>query len=318
MQPSIRLYFILWEITVMKKSTFFLFALTLALSLTACGKGTPAPSSDEPPTADSSSTSYTLSSSVEVKGRQGVCTEGDSFWVSGTAYLSRYDKEWKIYAENRIPFEGFEDEANHIGDIDVYNNEVYAGLEIFKNGKGENLQIAVYDGSTLELIRRFPVQADSGQQECSGIAVDPDSKTIFLTSWVEDASSSYLYMYDLESGAYKGKLLMDPAPILLQGVAYYDGSLYVTCDDGNADENAPDHMYRIDVDKSMENGKVVLEKTLDDVTEQGEIEGLSFDKSKKQLLVLYNRGAKIVNGVPKGFYEGYKEEVHEVFIYDIQ
>ena len=33
--------------------------------------------------------------------------------------------------------------------------------------------------------------------------------------------------------------------------------------------------------------------------------------------VLYNRGARIIAGMPTGFYEGYSEEIHEVFVYDI-
>lgn len=48
---------------------------------------------------------------------------------------------------------------------------------------------------------------------------------------------------------------------------------------------------------------------------QGEIEGLTFDKESGRLLVLYNRGARIVLGMPKGFYEGYDREISEVFSY---
>jgi len=29
------------------------------------------------------------------------------------------------------------------------------------------------------------------------------------------------------------------------------------------------------------------------------------------------RGARIVAGMPTGFYEGYTEEIHEVFVYNI-
>ena len=50
------------------------------------------------------------------------------------------------------------------------------------------------------------------------------------------------------------------------------------------------------------------------MTRQGEIEGLRFDWSRGQFLLLYNRGTRIVLGMPKGFYEGYTEEIHEVFI----
>ncbi len=51
------------------------------------------------------------------------------------------------------------------------------------------------------------------------------------------------------------------------------------------------------------------------MTLQGEIEGLSFDADAGQLLVSYNRGARIVLGMPSGLYEGYSEEIHEVFAY---
>lgn len=59
---------------------------------------------------------------------------------------------------------------------------------------------------------------------------------------------------------------------------------------------------------------VALERTLDDVTLQGEVEGLTFTDDGR-MLVLYNRGARIVAGMPVGFYDGYDHEVHEVFSY---
>ena len=138
-----------------------------------------------------------------------------------------------------------------------------------------------------------------------------------MTSWIDDESSEYLYMYDLDTGDYRGKLRLRTAPKWMQGIACYNGSLYVTSDDGDADENAPDHMYRIDVSEDRETGIVRLEKTFDDVTRQGEIEGLSFDEDRGQLLLLYNRGARIIAGMPSGFYEGYSEEIHEVYVYRV-
>ena len=252
-----------------------------------------------------------------VDGRQGICAEGGNYWVSGSGTLAKYDSNWNLVAENTDPFEGYTLEVNHIGDIDVYNNELYLGVEYFMDGVGKNIQVAVYDGDTLKLKRVFPFRADTGQQECSGIAVDSESRTVYMTSWIDDESSEYLYMYDLDTGDYTGKVKMQPGPKWLQGVACYNGSLYVTSDDGDADENAPDHMYRVDLSKSGDTGKVSLEKTFDDVKRQGEIEGLTFDKNRGQFLLLYNRGAKIVAGMPTGFYEGYSEEIHEVYVYDI-
>ena len=260
---------------------------------------------------------YQLADVHSVGGRQGICTDGENYWVSGSGTLEKYDSSWNLIAENTEPFEGYTLEVNHIGDIDVYKNELYLGVEYFMDEEGRNIQVAVYDGDTLKLKRVFPFRADTGQLECSGIAVDADSRTVYMSSWIDDESSEYLYMYDLDTGDYKGKLKMEPGPKWLQGVAYYKGSLYVTSDDGDADENAPDHMYRIDVSEGDGIGTVRLEKTFDDVIRQGEIEGLSFDPNRGQFLLLYNRGARIIAGMPSGFYEGYSEEIHEVFVYDI-
>ena len=261
---------------------------------------------------------YELTEVHFVGGRQGICTEEGYYWVSGSGTLEKYDSSWNLVAENTEPFEGYSLEVNHIGDIDVYNNELYLGVEYFMDGEGKNIQVAVYDGNTLKLKRVFPFRADTGQLECSGIAVDPDSGTVYMSSWIDDESSEYLYMYDLDTGQYKGKLKMQTGPKWIQGVACFEGNLYVTSDDGDADDNAPDHMYRIDVSENRENGRVRLEKTFDDVTRQGEIEGLTFDKDNEQFLLLYNRGARIIAGMPTGFYEGYSEEIHEVYVYDIQ
>lgn len=53
-----------------------------------------------------------------------------------------------------------------------------------------------------------------------------------------------------------------------------------------------------------------------DFRRMGEIEGLTIDPSNSQLLVLANRGARIILGMPKGFYNGYNREIHELYIYD--
>ena len=288
----------------MRKKTTLLLGLIALIFLYGCGKTTPV-------------FKYELAEVHPVAGRQGICTEGEYYWVSGSGTLAKYDSSWNLIAENTDPFQGYTLEVNHIGDIDVYNNELYLGVEYFMDGEGKNIQVAVYDGDTLKLKRVFPFRSDTGQMECSGIAVDADSRTVYMTSWIDDESSEYLYMYDLDTEEYKGKLKMDPIPKWLQGIAYYDGSLYVTSDDGDADENAPDHLYRVDVSKNKQTGIVSQEKAFDDVTRQGEIEGLTFDADHGQLLLLYNRGAKIVAGMPTGFYEGYSEEIHEVFVYDI-
>ena len=51
------------------------------------------------------------------------------------------------YLENGI-YKGYELEVNHIGDIDIYNHELYHGVEYFFDGESKNIQVAVYDADT--------------------------------------------------------------------------------------------------------------------------------------------------------------------------
>lgn len=313
-----------------KKILVLLLAAVMILSVGCGAGGEDAGASQE--TADAAGTErpeedpeqilpanrYTLTDSVEVKGRQGVCCEGDYYWVSGSASLVKYDRDWTPVAENDDPFRGYEIRVNHIADIDVFENELYIGAEYFMDGVGENIQIAVYDGDTLELKRTFPFEPESGQLECSGIAVDPDTRTVWMCSWVGEESGRYLYKYDLDSGEYLGKVHMQAPPQWLQGIAYHDGCFYMTADDGTADDDEPDHLYRTRIEEGATNCTVTLERTFDDVTRQGEIEGLTFDEENGQLLLLYNRGARIVLGMPKGFYDGYDREISEVLTFDVE
>ena len=261
--------------------------------------------------------SYTLDSSHEVDGRQGIAWENSLYYVSGSTSLSVYDAEWNLIKAETEPFGRFDAEVNHIGDIDVYNGEIYAGVEYFMDGTASNIQMAVYETETLELVRTYMFDPKSGQTEVSGIAVDPDHGSIWMCSWAEDESGSFLYRYNLENGEYLEKVHMKDPPQLIQGIAYYDGWIYITADDGSADDDEPDHMYKCKVDPESDEFTVITEKTLDDVTRQGEIEGISFDKEKMQMLISYNRGAIIVKGMPRGFYDGYDSEIHEIFVFDI-
>ena len=263
---------------------------------------------------------YTLDSVHRVDGRQGIAWENGEYYVSGSTTLSHYDNNWNLVASNTSPFEDFKDGAkvNHIGDIDVYNGEIYTGVEYFMDGKASDIQIAIYDAETLKLKRNYPFEPASGQTECSGITVDTDNKSVWMCAWEDGESGRYLYRYDLNTGEYLGKYHLQCPPQWIQGIVYYDGWIYITSDDGTADDGEPDHIYRCRVDLNKTSFTVVLERTLDDVTLQGEIEGLSVDRTNGQMLVSYNRGSQIVLGMVKGFYDGYTEEIHEVFAYDME
>jgi hypothetical protein len=275
----------------------------LALALVSAGcAGDPAP------------TSYELKRVFEVEGRQGIATDGQRYYVSGSSALYAYSKQGRLEASNEDPFRDLDKRANHIGDISVYQGEIYAGIERFESGEAGNIQIAIYDTESLDFRRSIDWDPDSGQVEVSGVAVDPDRSAIWLTDWT---NGRYLYRYDLETGSYSGKVHVRPVPQWQQGIAYFDGQLFVTADDGDADEDEVDNLWRVSAEADGTASFIVHEKSFGEFRRAGEIEGLDFDVDARELVVLSNRGKRIVLGMPAGLYPGYDREIHEVYVYSL-
>ena len=254
---------------------------------------------------------------VEVAGRQGVASDGEFYYVSGSTALYKYDKSGNLVLEAKNPFEGLKQAANHIGDIDIYGGEVYAGIETFVDGVGKDIQIAVYDAETLTWKRSLPWNPASGQVEVCGLAVDAGHGRVWMADWVQ---GSHLYCYDLASGEYVGKVALKPSPKLQQGIFCDNGRVIISSDDGDAEKGEPDNLYVCDMYASggadlPEAVDVSLYRTMSDFRRAGEIEGLCKDPSTGELVVLANRGARIKLGMPKGLYPGYDREIHEIYIY---
>lgn len=261
---------------------------------------------------------WTLARVMEVGGRQGIASDGEYYYVSGSTALYKYRKDGELVRSDIDPFRSLELSANHIGDIDVYNGEIYAGIETFIDGVGQNIQVAVYDAETLEWKRSIPWNPASGQVEVCGLAVDKEHGRVWMADWVQ---GTHLYCYDLKTGEYVGKVALDPAPGLQQGIVCKGGDIIISCDDGDAEKNLPDHLYVCEIypsDGSELPGRVrpELYRTMSDFRRTGEIEGLSIDPLTGELIVLANRGARIILGMPKGFYPGYDREIHELYIYE--
>lgn len=258
-------------------------------------------------------TEYRLKRVIPVAGRQGVAADDNYYYVSGSTALYKYTKDGELVAKNERPFEGLLLEANHIGDIDVWNGEIYAGIETFIDGKGENIQVAVYDADNLKWKRSVDWNADSGQVEVCGLAVDRDNDKVWMADWVD---GSYLYQYDLATGKYLRKVQLRPVPQRQQGIFMVDGQMLITADDGDADHGEADMLYIADLRDGKTTATVLPLREMTDFRRAGEIEGLTIDPATNELIVLSNRGARIVLGMPKGFYPGYDRELHELYIYE--
>ena len=251
----------------------------------------------------------------EVAGRQGVATDGRRYFVSGSQALYIYSPDGKLLKANEDPFACLEKRANHFGDISEHNGELYTGIEWFEEGRGQDIQIAVYDADTLQFKRSFPWSPDSGQVEVSALAVDKANDLVWMTDWV---NGSYAYRYRLSDGKYAGKLHLRPVPQWQQGIAVHNDNLYITADDGNADDREADNLWKVAATEKETAVYVQHVMAFDQLRDFGEIEGLDFDDEAKQLLVLSNRGKRIDLGTPKGLYPGYDREISEVYIFQMK
>ena len=257
---------------------------------------------------------YQLLRVFEVEGRQGIATDGERYFNSGSTALFVYSKDGELLAENTEPFADLERAGNHIGDISVHDGELFAGIEWFEDGRGTDIQIAVYDAETLLYKKSIDWDPESGQVEVSALAVDAETGSVWMTDWV---NGTYVYRYEMATHSYLGKLHLRPVPQWQQGIAAFGGSLYITADDGDAEIEEVDNLWRVSAPTAASDAYVTREKTFTEFRRAGEIEGIDFDRQAGEMVVLSNRGKRIVLGMPKGLYPGYDREIHEVYVYRI-
>lgn len=272
-------------------------------------------------------TEYRLKKVIPVAGRQGIAIDKDYYYVSCSKVLYKYDKEGNLILKNDKPFEGLQLESNHFGDIDIWNGELYCGIEYFMDGRGKNIQIAIYDAETLKFKRSLNWDPASGQVEASGLAVDRLRNMVWISDWVD---SRYVYCYSLETGKYYTKMQCRPMPYWCQGIFIADNTMLFTADDGESTFQIADCIYKADISNvpyiGIKNGeaagamagKLDLFREMTDFKRSGEIEGLSVDPVNDDLVVLNNRGVQIILGMPKGPFkeEGYTGEIHELYVYE--
>ena len=146
-----------------------------------------------------------------------------------------------------------------------------------------------------------------------GLAVDRDGGMVWMADWVD---GRYVYGYDLATGKYVRKVHLRPVPQWQQGIFMADGRMLISADDGDADLEEPDNIYIADLRDGKSYATVLPFRSMDDFRRSGEIEGLAIDPATDDLLVLANRGARIVLGMPRGFYPGYDREIREVYVYE--
>lgn len=120
---------------------------------------------------------------------------------------------------------------------------------------------------------------------------------VWMTDWV---SSNFIYSYNVTNGKYEGKLHLRAEPAWTQGIAFYKGDLYITADNGVADRKETDNLWMVPAENLGKNATYIRHELSFEVPEifrdYGEIEGIDFNRETNEMLVLTNRGMRIVLG----------------------
>ena len=74
-------------------------------------------------------------------------------------------------------------------------------------------------------------------------------------------------------------------------------------------------LWKVKADPAASEGKAVRIKAFTEFRRAGEVEGLDFDPMSGEMVVLNNRGERIIKGMPSGLYPGYDREIHELYVY---
>ncbi|MBQ2758660.1 MAG: hypothetical protein IJE93_02715 [Clostridia bacterium] len=162
---------------------------------------------------------------------QDVTTDGTNWYYSGKNYLEKVslDNETvlKINME-AIPAELSENyNSQHIGGISYYNGYIYAAVEDSK--QWNHPLVVVYDADTLEFTGTFyEMSTERHTRGIPWLLVDGENGILYAGD-----SSNYIdiFMYDLETMEYIGKLTCSEEIRKIQGGEYYNGKLYLGTND---------------------------------------------------------------------------------------
>jgi hypothetical protein len=153
---------------------------------------------------------------------QGIATDGRFIYWSHTVQLVKTDLTGKVLA--RI------DVANHHGDLTYYDGKVFVAVELgsFNRPSGEsNPSVYVYDGVTLELLSKHPVQ--ELVHGCGGIAFH-DDRFVIVGGLPGDHQKNYVFEYDTQFNFLNRHVLPTGQTKLgIQTASYMDDHWWFGC-----------------------------------------------------------------------------------------
>ncbi len=187
--------------------------------------------------------------------RHGWILTGTLSPIPDTDVIARTNEQFDVVVENKpaIPEPWRSQGYNHIGDIDVIGNVVYAPFEQPDYSLGHQVT-ARFDARTLKYLGAVEV----AQHENSFVAVDPKTKIAYS---MDHFDGDELLRYDTAHGfTPRAPLKLSMALQHTQGASVGSGAVWISTSDASND------IYRVDI----KTGHVDLVGRIDDPPGEGE------------------------------------------------
>lgn len=166
--------------------------------------------------------------SPDTGSHQGYATDGDSHFLFDTRRILKRadDAIWQITAVNDTPFIGLP-LYNHLGDGDYFEGYLYVAAERYVScSDHSSAAVIVFNAETLARNRVITL---SEGQEISGVAVDPDERKLWVSSYCD---GSQLWVYDLDTMQLVRTVTLSPPVPNIQGFAYRKGVFFLAQNTG--------------------------------------------------------------------------------------
>jgi hypothetical protein len=172
----------------------------------------------------------TFTGSAWAQRSQGGATDGTSWYFSWRFGVSKTDDQFNVTVNNMfaIPGQLLLAGDNHIGDIDVHNGLIYAGVE--DGSTFQQPHVVTYDTTMLMSQTIYALPLTSQTQGVPWVAVDGPRNALYASHWDPVPE---INVYDLSSSslAFVKAISLRPALGRIQGGKVFEGSLYVARDD---------------------------------------------------------------------------------------
>lgn len=164
-----------------------------------------------------------VSQSPSLIEHQGVCSDGQHYYVTDTNAINKYDLDWNLVASNPDPVGDIGGGVNHCGDLDIHNGMLYVPAENYSSPTVFSAQqIAIFRADTLEFVAAQDVSAQGA--EVSGVCIDADAGHLYTVSF--SAAGFGAIKYNFPALEFLEAITGSSLPTYVQGMTRFRGEFY--------------------------------------------------------------------------------------------